>query len=222
MSGPAVIANPAYVPSHGAGGGGADSPPGEREGGKVKSGLVLSAEKIDRRTALLTGYLRKKNSQNRWQKRYFEIVGQYWVYYKTHTSGEMLCAMDLWKASPPVLVAPGGPLDGDEGTQSEFSITWDRYRVFRASSPAEAVRWVNAIQQVQALRPADVADRSLAGPPTPSLAGLSKSGGDSTRLNPTEAREWVDKERKARKSGPTPTRTDDDTEGGVCGSCVLQ
>lgn len=39
---------------------------------KLKSALVVAAEAIDRRSALLSGYLRKHNSQGRWQKRYFE------------------------------------------------------------------------------------------------------------------------------------------------------
>ncbi len=99
----------------------------------------------------MSGYLRKKNSANRWQKRYFEIVANYWVYYKSSTSPEMLCAMDLWKAGIPELV----PLAEGETEQCEFSITWDRYRLFRASNRAEAVRWVNAIKAVQAQRPSD-------------------------------------------------------------------
>ena len=73
-----VTANPAYggagAPGSPGGGGGGD---GEAEAGKPKPALVVAAERLDRRTALLTGYLRKKNSANRWQKRYFEIVGQY-------------------------------------------------------------------------------------------------------------------------------------------------
>ena len=42
------------------------------EAPKNKGALVLAAEQIDRRTAALSGYLRKHNSQGRWQKRYFE------------------------------------------------------------------------------------------------------------------------------------------------------
>src|SRR4051812_21146681 len=53
---------------------------------KPKSALVIAAERLDRRTATFSGYLRKKNSANRWQKRYFEIVSNYWVYYKSSSS----------------------------------------------------------------------------------------------------------------------------------------
>ena len=53
-------------------------------GGKNKSALVVQAEQLDRRGALFSGYLRKHNSAGRWQRRFFEIVGHYWVYYKTN------------------------------------------------------------------------------------------------------------------------------------------
>lgn len=180
----------------------------ERAPSKTKSTLVLAAERYDRRTAVISGYLRKRNSENRWQKRYFEIVGNYWVYYKTDTSQDMLCAMDLWKASRPELVAPAGT--EDEGAQCEFCITWDRYRVFRAVSPADAVRWVNAIQQVQALRPPELSDRSMLGPPTPALAGHAKTAETGTATE--TSRDWIEKDRR---------RSDAAQGGGVCGSCVI-
>jgi hypothetical protein len=44
-----------------------------------KGHLVEAAERIDRATALLKGYLKKKNSAGHWQKRWFEIVGHYFV-----------------------------------------------------------------------------------------------------------------------------------------------
>lgn len=46
-------------------------------------------------------YLRKENSAGKWQKRWFEVVGRYFVYYKRSDSPNMLCAMDLWKAHTP-------------------------------------------------------------------------------------------------------------------------
>ena len=88
--------------------------------GKSKSPLVIEAEKIDRRTALLSGHLRKLNSQEKWQKRWFEIVGQYWVYYKRAEDSTLLCAMDLWRAGAPGLEPPA-PGDGDGAL--EFHIT---------------------------------------------------------------------------------------------------
>ncbi len=39
-----------------------------------------AAEKLDRAAAAMKGYLKKKNSAGHWQKRWFEIVGQYFVY----------------------------------------------------------------------------------------------------------------------------------------------
>ena len=38
----------------------------------------------------------KEASSGRWQRRWFEIVSHYLVYYKTKDDVKMLCAMDLW------------------------------------------------------------------------------------------------------------------------------
>ena len=116
---------------------------------KGKSSLVIAAEMVDRSTSLISGYLRKHNSQSKWQRRYFEVIGHYFVYYKTRDSPEMLCAMDLWKASTPELSPP----QPAEQVSSEFSIVWDRHRFFRTEMAGEAERWVEAIRQVQAQRP---------------------------------------------------------------------
>ncbi len=47
------------------------------------------------------GYLMKEASTGRWQRRWFEIVGHYLVYYKTKEDTLMLCAMDLLLVRPP-------------------------------------------------------------------------------------------------------------------------
>lgn len=185
---------------------------------KQKSSLLVAAEKIDRRTALLSGYLRKKNSQNKWQKRYFEIVGNYWVYYKSASSSEMLCAMDLWKAGSPEMVAPsaGDPAGLDaSGESAEFAITWDRYRLFRASSHSEAVRWVNAILQVQASRPPEMVTERRIASPLVTRGGGGGGGADATA-------DWgTSKDRKERDRRDGDAGDDASSGGGVCGSCVI-
>lgn len=181
---------------------------------KSKSSLLLAAEKIDRRAALLSGYLRKKNSGNKWQKRYFEIVGNFWVYYKSASSPEMLCAMDLWKAGTPELVAPsaGDPSGLDpSGESAEFAITWDRYRLFRAGSHGEAVRWVNAILQVQASRPPElVTERRVMSPAMNNGRGAALEGNG-------DAQEWGSSKDRPKKQEEEEERS----AGGVCGSCVV-
>jgi len=209
--------------------------------GKPKSALVLAAEKIDPRTAVLTGYLRKQNSAGRWQKRWFSLLGQYWVYAKSHTAPEVLCAMDLWKASPPALQPPAA----GEAESVEFSIEWDRFRLFRAASHAEAVRWVNAIAQVQAAKPAATVDRDrlLAGPPTPLLRGKGGVSDTGAGDGKPGVEDWVDGKRPG--GGGAPVRSgkgginssggggdnggdggDGDggagSGGGVCSSCAVQ
>lgn len=125
------------------------------------------------------GTLKKKNSAGRWQTRFFEIRGPYWVYFKNAESNTMLCAMDLRTASAPTLLEPS---EG-ETARCQFSIHWDRYRVFRAATEDETVRWVNAILQAQtnaanaaAIHNAPEAAMALTGPPTPSLRHLSRAG----------------------------------------------
>jgi hypothetical protein len=126
------------------------------EAPKVKSALVVAAERLDRQSAVCSGYLRKQNSEGKWQRRYFEILvgsnGAFFVYYKRHDSPVMLCSMDLWRATVPEL-APA--TEGDPAPDT-FGITWDRFRLFRATSHADAVRWVTAMLQVQARRPAEL------------------------------------------------------------------
>lgn len=152
----------------------------EEGGGKAKSSLVLAAERIDRREALLQGFLRKKNSAEKWQRRYFLLLSHYWVYCKNEQeSSAILCAMDVWRAGEPNMEPP----EPGETESRCFSITWDRFRIFRASTPADALRWVQAIRQVQASRPSPTpsseADRAraLAGPPTPSLSAHARAAG---------------------------------------------
>ena len=89
------------------------------------------------------------------------VVGHYWVYYKSAAHTDMLCAMDLWRAGPPQLTpaaeaAAAGGEEGasDPGIEGEFSINWDRYRLFRAGNRADAEVWVAAIRAVQAQQPA--------------------------------------------------------------------
>jgi hypothetical protein len=118
---------------------------------RQKSSLVLAAEQAGK--ASFGGYLRKLNSQQQWQKRYFEVVGgRYWVYRKSSApTAEILCAMDLWKSGPPAL------LDVSPHGDAVFSIEWDRLRLFRASNREEAQTWVRQMRMAQANRPQNMA-----------------------------------------------------------------
>ena len=142
---------------------------------KPKSSLVLAAERAG--TATHGGYLRKLNSQQQWQKRYFQVIGgRYWVYRKSSApTAEILCAMDLWRSGPPQILPPG-----DHG-DSVFSIVWDRFRLFRASSREEAETWVRQMRMAQSNRPPDMA---AAAPSAPALPAFATTGGS---LAPTKA-----------------------------------
>lgn len=144
-------------------------------GNKPKSQLVTQAEQEDRQRALIKGYLRKENSASKWQKRWFEVVGRYFVYYKTSESPGMLCAMDLYRASTPEVVTQPDEA-GNAVATSTFAIRWDRYRVFKADSPEEAVRWVNVMKAVQAANPANAVRR-----PSQAPAAINQSSAQSNK-----------------------------------------
>jgi hypothetical protein len=179
---------------------------------KSKGTLVAVAERYPRSSAVMSGYLRKRNSEGKWQKRYFEIVGQYFVYYKSKQSDEMLCALDLWRASAPEMI-PYDPTDPDSG--ADFAITWDRFRPFRAASKAEAFNWVAAMKEVQGKRPG--ADKRPSIPATIAAAAVSPSrrasaaGGDGAGLGggtdatagsgSSKVSEWSNAEKTDGKSG---------------------
>lgn len=131
---------------------------------KQKSSLVLAAERAGKATH--SGYLRKLNSAQQWQKRFFEIIGgRYWVYRKSSApTAEILCAMDLWRSGPPAVLPPG-----DHG-DAVFSIVWDRYRLFRAATREEAETWVRQMRMAQSNRPPDMAAAAPAATAMPAFA----------------------------------------------------
>ena len=95
-------------------------------------------------------------------------VGHYFVYYKKHDSVDMLCAMDLWKAQRPELVPGGTALES-----CEFSIHWDKHRLFRAPTPKDAAAWVDCLRKIQATRP------KTAPPARKSATGVGAGAGAS-------------------------------------------
>lgn len=112
--------------------------------------------------------MEKLNGKNMWQKRWFEIVGHYFVYYKRHDSTDLLAAMDLWKAQPP-RHAP---------TESVFYIEYDRDRAFRAKSAADAAKWIRLMLQVQRSNP-NYADSPAAKGEQAGGGGSAAGGGES-------------------------------------------
>lgn len=134
--------------------------PAVRSGEESKiNPLVRAAAMIARDNAVMSGWMKKKKlsatngGPTKLQKRYFMLLPgtggvSYFVYYKTAApDAPMLAAMDLSRAQAPSLVAPA---DEENGSDSVFAITWDRYREFQASSKAEAAAWVDAIAKAQA------------------------------------------------------------------------
>lgn len=171
---------------------------------KPKSSLVLAAERAGKAT--FGGYLRKLNSAQQWQKRYFEVIGgRYWVYRKSSApTAEILCAMDLWRSGPPAVLPPG-----DHG-DAVFSIVWDRYRLFRASYREEAETWVRQMRMAQSNRPPDMAAATPATAAGPALPAFATAGGtlaaSATAPPPSEGgatgtqpQDWSSRDRAAKQ-----------------------
>lgn len=191
---------------------------GDAAPGKAKSALVIAAEACDRTAPTLAGFLRKENSAQKFQRRYFEILGdRYWVYSKGADS-PILCAMDLWRASAPALLppAPGEPADSCD----VFAITWDRYRLFKAASHADAARWVDAIARVQAGRP-----RGAAATPGDRPAFTTPGGALDAASSPAGGgEEWPPRRREGgggAVDGRAAAARGSGAAAGLCACCVI-
>lgn len=113
--------------------------------------FVDQASSLDRASASMRGYLLKDTSTGRWQRRWFEIMGRFFVYYKTQEDSEMLCAMDLRLAKNIHVVVDGVvPVGtGPAAPRQAFSLCWDKKRTFLAETRAEAEAWVEALRAAQ-------------------------------------------------------------------------
>lgn len=82
------------------------------------------------------GYLRKKSSKGRWQRRFFETQGHYFVYRKDAESPELLASMDMSQVSE---------VNYNEGT-TDFVVQFgERGYQMRGSSVEDAERWVKVL-----------------------------------------------------------------------------
>ena len=164
---------------------------------------------------------------------------EFQVYYKVREAPEMLCAMDLWKAGLPQLSPPA---PGETGS-SEFSIVWDRHRLFRAESPADCTRWVDAIRRVQAQRPTGTPVQPGGASPaflTPGGGPVAAQSGGSATPTPSKggggaggsaaASEWGKSSARSGGGGGGANgraggqKGDDDRGGGgggFCSNCVV-
>jgi hypothetical protein len=201
--------------------------------------LVIEASKIPRETSIIRGFLRKKNSSDKWQKRYFEVLlsanngSAYFVYYKdAEKSSPMLCAMDLARSSLPALVVTsvaGKELTGSSN-EADFAITWDKYRTFRAGNRTEAEKWVEAIKTAQT---ANSARKSpLVDPQTAALAvdakksGALKNYGSSNGNSESGTPEWGKKDTQSRGAigaafGGSSSSSDSSNNKSTSSSCCV-
>lgn len=95
----------------------------------------------------LTGYLYKKSTSGEWQKRYFEVNGNYLIYYKTQKMSKLLAAVDITQVGLITLVGEmGGDKDapGEKGAVFQIELK-DRQFLLKAPSVDEAQRWVDLL-----------------------------------------------------------------------------
>jgi hypothetical protein len=193
--------------------------------------LVVEACKIPRETSLIRGFLRKKNSADKWQKRYFEVLSAnnvaFFVYYKdAEKTSPMLCAMDLSKSSLPALVVQnvvGKDLTGSSN-EADFAITWDRYRTFRAGNRSEAEKWVEAIKNAQSNLNSN-RKAPLVDPQTAALAVDAKKSGALVNYGSANGTsEWGKKDEKRGPVGASfgGGKTESQkTSSSCCSSCSI-
>ena len=193
--------------------------------------MVVEACKIPRETSLIRGFLRKKNSADKWQKRYFEVLSAnnvaFFVYYKdAEKTSPMLCAMDLSKSSLPALVVQnvvGKDLTGSSN-EADFAITWDRYRTFRAGNRSEAEKWVEAIKNAQSNLNSN-RKAPLVDPQTAALAVDAKKSGALVNYGSANGTsEWGKKDEKRGPVGASfgGGKTESQkTSSSCCSSCSI-
>ena len=92
----------------------------------------------------ISGYLYKKSSSGVYQRRYFEVNGNYLTYYKTEEMKKLLAALSIPQ------VGSIRFLGEVEDVGAEFSIDLkDRQYVLKADSVSEAERWVEHLLDVR-------------------------------------------------------------------------
>jgi hypothetical protein len=96
---------------------------------------------------LLSGYLYKKSTNGEWQRRYFEVNGNYLTYYKTHKMAKLLAAVSLPQVGNIKLV---GEIIDSKGNGYIFQIDLkDRQYLLRAQTMDEAQKWVDYLVSIR-------------------------------------------------------------------------
>mmetsp|Transcript_18469 Transcript_18469/g.31065 ORF Transcript_18469/g.31065 Transcript_18469/m.31065 type:complete len:183 (+) Transcript_18469:32-580(+) len=100
-----------------------------------------------------SGYLQKKTSNGKWQRRFFEINGSYLTYYKNQNMTKLLAAMSIPEVGAIKMVDNAYNENDGEDIESQFMIELqDRQYFLRAPSSTDAKEWVKALKQVKELK----------------------------------------------------------------------
>lgn len=171
-------------------------------------------------SAPFSGYLYKKNSSGEWQKRFFEINGNYLIYYKNETMTKLLAAVAIPHIGDVKMVGDVNDSKG-EGYVIQIDLKEKQY-LLRAESYEEAEKWV---KHLLFMRDGEITAAELKGALslTSSDSGSRVSFVDSPIYNPQHQlgggvksdflRISVDDQDDiiAQRKRPTPKRTSDTT-----------
>lgn len=98
-------------------------------------------------SAPLTGYLYKKSSSNQWQKRYFEINGNYLIYYKNASMTRALAAVSIPQLGN---ITINGEINDNLGYGVIIQIDLkDKHYFMRAESYEDAENWVKHLLYIR-------------------------------------------------------------------------
>lgn len=124
----------------------------------------------------ISGYLYKKSSSGVYQRRYFEVNGNYLTYYKTEEMKKLLAALSIPQVGSIRFL--GEVEDGG----AEFSIDLkDRQYVLKADSVSEAERWVEHLMDVRDVSRQASGSSKSADPHSASTVSRSGPSADSDR-----------------------------------------
>jgi len=102
----------------------------------------------------MSGYLHKRRaagggtSSGTWQRRYFETNGSFLTYYKSSRMSKLLAALSLPQVGAITLLPEDAPVEDNDGALFSIELN-DRLYMLRASSRAEAQRWVEVLNALK-------------------------------------------------------------------------
>lgn len=98
-------------------------------------------------SAPFAGYLYKRASSGKWQRRYFEINGNYLIYYKSHTMSKLLAAVSIPQLGD---IKYSGAVKDEKGDGHVIQIDLkDKQYFLRTDTFEDAEKWITHLLYVR-------------------------------------------------------------------------